>query len=234
MDGTPSAADSAFFSDLSRETHFYLVRHGESEGNAALIMQGRLDLPLNARGEAQASAAGAWLADKGVTRLYTSPLRRAFRTAEILAARAGLPEPLPVPEFTELDTGEFTGLSVEEIREKFPAVYEEFRWKSWDAVPGAESSASLYARALRGWEFLKARARETEGALAVVSHGGCLQWMVRATFGCRSWMPLLPTGNCGVFHLTVLPTSPGKPVYLQWRLLNSQPAFEGAATPPVF
>ncbi len=234
MDGSPPAADAAFFADLDRETHFYLIRHGESEGNARLVMQGRLDLPLNPRGEAQAAAAGDWLADKGIGRLYASPLRRAFRSAEIIAARANLPGPLPEPVFTELETGIFTGLSVDEIRERYPEVYEEFRWRSWDAVPGAESSEALYGRALRGWEFLKARAGETEGALAVVSHGGCLQWMVRVTFGCRTWMPLLPTGNCGVFHLTVLPTGPGRPAYLQWKLLNNQPRFEAAATPPVF
>ncbi|MDV7399667.1 histidine phosphatase family protein, partial [Arthrospira platensis SPKY1] len=110
-------------------------------------------LPLNPRGETQAAAAGAWLADKGVAELYSSPLRRAYRTAEILAAEAGLSGPRPEPVFTELDTGIFTGLSVEEIRERHPDVFEEFRWKSWDAVPGAESSATLYDRALAGWEF---------------------------------------------------------------------------------
>lgn len=234
MDDTHRAADSAFFSDLPRETQFFFIRHGESEGNARLVMQGRLDLPLNPRGESQAAAAGSWLADKGVAVLYSSPLRRALRTARIIAEKADLPEPLPEPVFTELDTGIFTGLSVEEIRERHPEIFEEFRWKSWEAVPGAESSASLYDRALKGWELLKARARQTEGALAVVSHGGCLQWMVRATFGCRTWMPLLTTGNCGIFHLTVQPNPGGRPAYLQWKLVNSQPDFGTAATPPVF
>lgn len=234
MDEPERAADGAFFSDLSRTADFYLIRHGESEGNARLIMQGRLDLPLNPRGEAQAAAAGAWLADKGVTALFTSPLRRAYRTAEILAAEAGLPGPRPEPVFTELDTGIFTGLSVEEIRKKHPGIYGEFRARSWEAVPGAESSASLYDRALRGWGFLKDRVRETEGALAVVTHGGCLQWMVRATFGCRTWMPLLTTGNCGIFHLSVHPHPEGRPAYLQWKLLNHQPGFDVSATPPVF
>ncbi|MCK7506525.1 MAG: histidine phosphatase family protein [Desulfobacterales bacterium] len=54
------------------------------------------------------------------------PLRRAFRSAEIIAARANLPGPLPEPVFTELETGIFTGLSVDEIRERYPEVYEEF------------------------------------------------------------------------------------------------------------
>jgi len=234
METQSIAADAAYFSDLARETHFYLIRHGESEANARLIVQGHSDYPLDAQGRSQAEATGDWLSDKGVTSLAASPLVRAMETAEILARRAGLPEPEPEPLFIELDTGCFSGLSMEEIQARFPREYEEFRYKSWDAVPGAESASALAERALRAWTYLKDRARETEGAVAAVSHGGFLQWLVRVTFGCRNWMPLLPTGNCGIFHLTVLPTIAGKPAYMQWRLLDHQPAFRGGTVPPIF
>lgn len=234
MNRSASAADAAFFSDLERETHFYLIRHGESEANARFVMQGHREYPLNARGEAQAAAAGQWMADKGVTCLLASPLGRALRTAEILALKGGLPEPLPDPLFLELDTGCFSGLTLEEIQKTHPEMYEEFRYRSWDAVPDAESSEALADRALSAWARLKERALETTGAVAVVSHGGFLQWLVRITFGCRTWMPLLSTGNCGIFHLTVLPTRAGKPAYLQWKLLNTQPKFEGGSIPAIF
>lgn len=234
MDDSVPAADATFFSDLSRETHFYLIRHGESEANARLVVQGHSDYPLNARGESQAAAAGQWLADKGVTSLSASPLRRAMRTAEIIARWAGLSAPKPEPLFVELDTGRFSGLSMEEIQQRFPEEYGEFRYRSWDAVPDAESARDLARRAADAWAYLKEQAQRTSGAVAVVSHGGFLQWLVRITFGCGTWMPLLPTGNCGIFHLTVLPTKSGKPAYLQWKLLNHQPEFPGEATPPIF
>jgi len=234
MEAQTTAADAAFFSDLTRETHFYLIRHGESEANARMVVQGHSDYPLNAQGESQAAVVGQWLSDKGITSLTASPLIRAMKTAEILARQAGIPAPTPEPLFIELDTGRFSGLSMEEIQEKFPNEYKEFRYRSWDAVPDAESARALAERAIGAWAFLKERARETKGAVAVVSHGGFLQWLVRITFGCRTWMPLLPTGNCGIFHLTVLPTIIGKPAYLQWKLLDHQLAFRGGTVSPIF
>ena len=58
------AADGNFFSSITRDTTFYIVRHGQSEGNATFTFQGRLDYPLDARGLEQAKAAAAWLAEK--------------------------------------------------------------------------------------------------------------------------------------------------------------------------
>jgi hypothetical protein len=55
-DSTAIAADASFFSSIEHETHFYLVRHGESEGNARRTFQGRLDLPLAESGRGQARA----------------------------------------------------------------------------------------------------------------------------------------------------------------------------------
>ncbi|HSV55896.1 MAG TPA: histidine phosphatase family protein, partial [Magnetospirillaceae bacterium] len=135
MNEDSRAADAAYFSDLTDGADFFLLRHGESEGNARLIIQGTLDLPLTGRGEAQAAAAGEWLATKGVIRILTSPLSRALRTAQIIADRARLPAPEPDPVFTELDTGAFTGLDMDGIRERHPEAYAEFLWRSWDAVP---------------------------------------------------------------------------------------------------
>jgi broad specificity phosphatase PhoE len=64
----------------------YLLRHGESEGNVLRVNQGRIDLPLTARGREQAAIAGRWLAGLGVQPevVYASPLRRAWETAEIV------------------------------------------------------------------------------------------------------------------------------------------------------
>lgn len=234
MESTIRAVDAAFFSDLARETHFYLIRHGESDANALGVVQGHSDHPLNKRGEAQAAAAGQWLADKGITSLSCSPLKRARRTAEIIAREARLPEPKADGVFIELDTGCFSNLSLPQIQERFPKLYEEFRYLSWGAVPDAESINELASRAVCAWGRLKEEALRTPGSVAVVSHGGFLQWLVRVTFGCQSWMPLLPTGNCGIFHLTVLPTRTGKPAYLQWKLLNHQPDFGEETVAPIF
>jgi broad specificity phosphatase PhoE len=87
---------------------------------------------------------------------------------------------------------------------------------------------------MEAWTLLRERARGGDRAVACVTHGGFIQWLVRSTFGCRSWIPLLPTGNCGIFELLVVPTGRGRPAYLQWRRLNFQPAASVVPITPVF
>jgi broad specificity phosphatase PhoE len=234
MDGS---ADSAFFSSIREATRFFIVRHGQSEGNARRLFQGRLDMPLDGTGRAQAGSLGLWLAQAGVDTLLSSPLARAAETARIAAAACSLPGICIDPAFTEIDTGVFTGLGFEESRERHPEVFSAFSGQSWEAVPGAEKAEALYERALAAWSVLRGAALESaaEGggrAIACVSHGGFIQWLVRATFGGRSWMPLVSTANCGVYELLVEPTRAG-PAYLQWRLMNFQ-APETLSRPAVY
>ncbi len=243
-----NAADAQFFAALPAETRFFLVRHGQSEGNARGIVQGRLDLPLDDAGRAQAAETGSWLAAEGLVEILASPLCRAAETARIIARAACLPDPLFDDRLVEMDTGPFSGLSLEEARRRYSAAYAAFERRSWDGVPGAESSASLYERAMAAWSLARDRALAGSRAIAVVSHGGFIQWLFRATFGCRSWMPLVPTGNCGVFELLVSPCAQdggcvgdgtagnggaGDGAYLQWRRINFQ-ASTLPAVRPVF
>jgi broad specificity phosphatase PhoE len=213
-------ADSAFFSSLAEATRFYIVRHGQSEGNARRIFQGLLDLPLDDAGRAQARDAADWLAEAGVDAVIGSPLSRAAETARAIAERCAAPCALE-ESLAEIDTGIFTGLGFEESRSQHPAAFAAFEGASWEAVPGAEKAEALYERAMRAWSVLRGRALAGDRAIACVSHGGFIQWLVRATFGGRSWMPLVSTANCGIFELLVEPTGAG-PAYLQWRRMNFQ------------
>jgi broad specificity phosphatase PhoE len=214
----PQAADSAFFSALRAPTRFFLVRHGRSEGNARRIFQGRLDFPLDEEGGRQARDAGAWLAGQGLARVVCSPLARAARTAAAIAEACGA-EAEPIDLLRELDTGAFTGLGWDECKARYPEAFAEFEWRSWDAVPGAEGSEALYGRAMDAWAALRDLAVESGRNVAAVTHAGFIQWMIRATFGSGSWMPLFSTANCGIFELLAEPTGAG-PAYLQWRRLD--------------
>jgi broad specificity phosphatase PhoE len=232
--GESVAADSRFFSVLREETRFYIVRHGQSEGNARSIIQGRRDFHLDEAGRAQAAVAGTWLASQNIGTVLASPLVRAAETGRIVAAACGLPQPRLDRTLMEIDTGMFSGISLDEARVRFPDVYAAFSHQSWDGVPDAEKSGSLFERAMSAWGILRDVALSGERGIACVTHGGFIQWLVRATFGGRMWMPLLPTSNCGVFELLVTPTVAGYPAYMQWRLLNYQPAGGLSSLPPVF
>jgi broad specificity phosphatase PhoE len=220
-------ADSAFFSTLARSTRFFILRHGQSEGNAQRLFQGSLDLPLDAEGRRQALDTGKWLGRQGIDAVLCSPLARAAETARIASEAGGLGEPRAEALFAEIDTGIFTGLGFAQARERHPEVFAAFEGQSWEAVPGAERAQALYDRAIEAWRLLRAEAEGGRRAIACFSHGGFIQWLVRSTFGCRSWMPLVSTSNCGIFELLVEPGSPGS-AYLHWRLWN----FQAPAGPP--
>ncbi len=214
-------ADSAFFSTIKAPTRFFIVRHGQSEGNAKRIFQGRLDLPLDELGRTQAVAVGHWLARQGIEEVLSSPLVRAAETASLAASVCGLAAPRLEGLLSEIDTGIFTGQSFAQARASHPEVFAAFEGQSWEAVPGAEKAGALYDRAMSAWKLLRAEAESGRRALACFSHGGFIQWLIRTTFGCASWMPLFSTANCGIFELLVEPGSPGS-AYMHWRHLNYQ------------
>jgi 2,3-bisphosphoglycerate-dependent phosphoglycerate mutase len=96
-------------------TRICLVRHGETEWNAARRIQGQIDIGLNETGVRQAEAAGRWLKTVGIVALYSSDLKRAWRTAQAIGQELGL-VPLPLPELRERRYGIFEGLTYAEAK----------------------------------------------------------------------------------------------------------------------
>ena len=149
-------------------TTILLARHGETDWNRENRFQGHADPPLNETGRAQAADLAAALANEPLAAVYSSPLRRAFETAQIVGAPHGL-EPVPVDALREVDVGSWQGLTRGEIEERFP---EQFaRWldyeQGWD---DGESYDEMGQRVLAALLELAAT-HEGERILAV-SHGG--------------------------------------------------------------
>jgi broad specificity phosphatase PhoE len=142
-----------------------LVRHGESTGNAAGLLLGRIDAPLTDRGRAQAQSLGGSLS--GITRVISSPLERARDTAAALDL--GLPIEID-DRWVELDYGEFDGQPLSSV----PAEV----WKRWRSdpnyrPPGGETLAEAGVRVRSACEELFAGAESAEaraGDVVVVSH----------------------------------------------------------------
>ena len=203
---------------------FYFLRHGESEGNDARVLQGRLDYPLTEAGREQARRASDWLAGRGIGRLLSSPLARARQTAEILAERLELSEVEIRDELNELDIGLFTGLTTAQIRERHPEAWRRFQLESWEGVPGAERIESLAARSEALWRLLSGPQARGPAALCV-THSGILQWVLKVTWGCRTWMPVVPMGNCGIclFRVDNRPDAEPPRYYTEWSLINHRP-----------
>jgi broad specificity phosphatase PhoE len=212
------------FRALPGRFDFYFLRHGESEGNSARLIQGRGDYPLSETGREQARRVAGWFAERRIGRLLSSPLARALQTARILADRLGLAEVELREELNELDTGLFTGLTVEQIRTRHSEAWRSFQRESWEGVPGAERIVSLLARAERLWELLAGSAVPGRAVLCV-THSGIMQWVLKATLGCRTWMPVVPMGNCSISRFSVDNRREGEPLgyYAEWSLINRQP-----------
>jgi probable phosphoglycerate mutase len=140
----------------------FLIRHGETIGNASRVVQHPED-PLSPRGIAQAEALARRLADEGVTTILSSDYARARGTAERLQQRTGAPlvfEPL----LQERNFGDLRGTPYSEIGfDMFGLDY---------APPNGESWPVFHARVDRAWaRILQHLAATTGGPLAVVTHG---------------------------------------------------------------
>ena len=139
----------------------FLIRHGETEGNAARIVQ-RPEIPLSPRGQAQAEALARRLAKEGVARIVSSDLARAVGTADRLERATGAPLSFD-PLLQERNFGDIRGTAYDDLGfELFALDY---------APPGGETWDVFHARVDRAWEAVRALAAATRGDLAVVTHG---------------------------------------------------------------
>ncbi len=140
----------------------YLARHGETEWSKNGRHTGRTDIPLTPAGEARARQLGERLHALTFTRVYTSPLQRARRTAEL----AGFPNAIPDELLLEYDYGAYEGITSAQIHETRPG-WELFH----DGCPGGETPDQVYARAQR---FI-AQALGDEGSVLAFAHGHILR-----------------------------------------------------------
>jgi broad specificity phosphatase PhoE len=127
----------------------YLARHGQTEWNVEARKQGRLDSPLTPRGLAQVRRSAELVHREPVDAIYASPLGRAYTTGEVFATALGLPLHV-LDDLSELDHGEWSGLTAQEIEEGWPGQLSVRQRRKYDyRFPGGESYADADVRAGR-------------------------------------------------------------------------------------
>ena len=150
----------------------YLFRHAlpEFPGGVHVCLGITPDLPLSAEGTAAAAAWAAFLKEKGITGIYTSP---ALRCRETAAALSGGEFPVTVIDaFHEIDYGEWEGVAYEEIRTRYAALYVQRGADMSLMPPGGEP---LEEAVERGTAALHSLLERTQGDVALVTHGGLSQ-----------------------------------------------------------
>ena len=158
-------------------TRLCLIRHGETDWNAELRLQGFTDMPLNARGKAQADALGRALSPRFFDAVISSDLLRARQTAQPVVEGRKLTL-LLTPKLRERNFGCCEGMTLDEVRVEFPEIAQALMRRYPDyAPPGGESNSEHMSRVIGGIATL---AQQFPGkCIAVVFHGGSLEMVYR-------------------------------------------------------
>lgn len=162
-----------------------LVRHGQTEWNLAERFRGRADVPLDEIGLAQAEATARRIAAEWQpVAVYSSPLRRAVKTAEAIARQLGL-QVQTHQGLIDINYGQWQGLTREEARDRWPDVFEAWYLKPGTArIPGGETLSQLRVRAMEAVRELAARHQgET---IVLVGHTVVNRAILLETLGLRN------------------------------------------------
>lgn len=154
-------------------TRILLARHGETEWNAIRRVQGWTDIPLSAKGQAQAEALAERLSHIPLTAVYSSDLSRAAQTAAPAAARQGLAVQT-APELREKGFGAWEGLTQADLERDYPDLWHRYHVaRDLDAlIPGGETWPQVQERLSAVLHSILAVHRGPEETVLLVGHGG--------------------------------------------------------------
>jgi len=160
--------------------HLILVRHGETEWNAQRRYQGQSDVPLSEVGMQQAELAAERLVDQKIDAIYASDLKRAWKTANIIAEKHNL-KIISEPRLRELKFGILEGLTFDQAEAQYPEMVSAWLDDFNNTPEGAEMIQAFNARIISLLEYLR---QEHNGQVVLlVGHGGSLSEILRVVLG---------------------------------------------------
>jgi broad specificity phosphatase PhoE len=181
-------------------TKLFLIRHGQSAGNAEGRFGGHGPTPLSELGVKQAETTAKLLAKEGITSIHSSDLVRAVQTAEPLSKLTGVPI-IQTANFRERNVGVLEGLTFDESRERYPEDYYALVNRNvHHVITNGESYRHLLRRSTNElWNIL----RDHQGSkIAVFSHTGALCFLTLHLMGAvrrdTKQTPWIVTSNCGI------------------------------------
>ena len=184
----------------STATRVVLVRHGESEWNAAGRIQGQGGAGLSEMGHRQAKAASEYLRGRypDVSAIVRSDLERVVETAQPFEAVRDVDVTVDV-RWREIDVGTWSGLTWAEVAEQDPTTLAAWRGGEDVRRGGGETFAELRERTSQALHGL----RDVGGTVVVFTHGGCIRLGVAEAIGIplMGEAALTPVANCSVTEL---------------------------------
>jgi broad specificity phosphatase PhoE len=166
---------------MIRPTIFY-IRHGETDWNVAGRLQGRHDVPLNARGREQATHCGEILRhlfarearDPAALDYVSSPLGRARQTMELARSALGLgAEGYQLePQLSEIAFGQWEGFTIAQLHERDPQRIAAREHDKWHFVPPGGESYQMVSARMRDWY------QRLDRDTVVTAHGGTARGLI--------------------------------------------------------
>ena len=159
-----------------------LVRHGETAWNKEVIFRGRMDIPLNDTGCAQAERVASRLKSFKVREVITSPLKRAVSTAEAITKTQGIKNCTAEKDLIDISCGKWEGMSLKDVELQYP--HEIALWKTKPhefTMPGGESLEDVKNRVTS--VLRRAIKEDDESNIVMVSHRVVLKVMICTLLG---------------------------------------------------
>ena len=164
------------------KTVFYLVRHGQSMGNLQERMLGHTDEDLSELGYRQAAITFEYMKNRHIDAVYSSPLMRAFHTAEPHAKHRGLVAQ-PLDDLKEIFLGEWEGMSVYDVIHRWPYTFWEI-WRANFGVCTPPKGEYVQDAADRVLATLEALAKKHPGqTLLIGGHAGIFRAAIARIMG---------------------------------------------------
>lgn len=164
------------------KTKLFLVRHGETEWNRLGKFQGCIDINLSQEGIVQAKCVSKRF-NGNFDRIYASPLKRAYNTAEIICENKGI-KPSLAHDLREVNFGQWEGLTIKDIMNDFPDEFHKWRYDHKEG-PMCGGDLSIRQASIRATNAVKEIVSKHKGEkVIVVAHGGIIR---AALIGLFDW-----------------------------------------------
>jgi broad specificity phosphatase PhoE len=182
----------------------YLARHGQDQDNANGILNGRRNEPLTVLGVGQATTLAGEIKGAGLTfdAVYSSPLGRAYTTAETITDALGITKPIVMENLIERDFGIMTGKLAKDISTLCaPDIIQTDTICYFLSPDGAETFPQLIERGKK--VIAEIEERHKDGSILLVAHGDIGKMIYAAYYG-LNWKPVLTMFHFGNSDLLLL------------------------------
>ena len=177
-----------------------LVRHGETEWNVEEVFRGRIDIELNETGLKQAELLAKYLRDMKIDALYSSPLKRALKTAEAIASYHKLDVQIALG-LIDFDYGEWQGLPHQEVRNRYRELYA--KWLKYPHQVKMVTGERLDEVRKRAMGVVEGVIAKHEGSVVLVSHRVVNKVLICALLGLdNSHFWNIRQDTCGITNFT--------------------------------